>query len=83
MGIVRSGKRRRQRGQAVLEYVILIVVVALAALFVLANFSDRLRSMVTGVTVTLGGEADDSSDKSRIEIVRELDKTGLDYNTNN
>ena len=78
MGIVRSGKRRRQRGQAVLEYVILIVVVALAALFVLANFSDRLRSMVT-----LGGEADDSSDKSSIEIVRELDKTGLDYNTNN
>ena len=83
MGIVRSGKRRRQRGQAGLEYVILIVVVALAALFVLANFSDRLRSMVTGVTVTLGGEADDSSDKSSIEIVRELDKTGLDYNTNN
>ena len=83
MGIVRSGKHRRQRGQAVLEYVILIVVVALAALFVLANFSDRLRSMVTGVTVTLGGEADDSSDKSSIEIVRELDKTGLDYNTNN
>lgn len=39
--------------------------------------------MVTGVTVTLGGEADDSSDKSSIEIVRELDKTGLDYNTNN
>lgn len=37
MGIVRSGKRRRQRGQAVLEYVILIVVVALAALFVLAT----------------------------------------------
>lgn len=59
------------------------MVVALAALFVLANFSDRLRSMVTGVTVTLGGEADDSSDKSSIEIVRELDKTGLDYNTNN
>ena len=83
MGIVRSGKRRRQRGQAGLEYVILIVVVALAALFVLANFSDRLRSMVTGVTVTLGGEAEDSSDKSSIEIVRELDKTGLDYNTNN
>ncbi len=86
MNIIRGKRRRRQRGQrgqAVLEYVILIVVVALAALFVLANFSDRLRSMVTGVTVTLGGQEDDSMSKSSIEIVQELDKTGADYGTNN
>jgi len=83
MGIVRGGKRRRQRGQAVVEYIILIVVIALAALFVLANFSDRLRSMVTGVTVTLGGTEDDSMSKSSVEIVKELDKTGLDYGNSN
>lgn len=86
MGVVRSGKRRRQRGQrgqAVVEYIILIVVIALAALFVLANFSDRLRSMVTGVTVTLGGTEDDSMSKSSVEIVKELDKTGLDYGNSN
>lgn len=83
MGIVRGGKHRRQRGQAVVEYIILIVVIALAALFVLANFSDRLRAMVTGVTVTLGGTEDDSMSKSSVEIVRELDKTGLDYGNSN
>jgi len=77
MGIVRGGKRRRQRGQAVVEYIILIVVIALAALFVLANFSDRLRSMVTGVTVTLGGTEDDSMGKTSLEIVKTLDNTGV------
>ncbi|MDR0932826.1 MAG: hypothetical protein LBM70_07415 [Victivallales bacterium] len=84
MSIIRGKKvRHSERGQAVLEYVILIVVVALAALFVLANFSDRLRSMVTGVTVTLGGQEDDSASKSSLEIVQDLDKTGADYGTNN
>ncbi len=76
---IRSGKfRRRQRGQAFVEYVILVVVVALAALFVLASFSDRLRDMITGVTVTLGGQPADSADKSSIDIVQELDQTGID-----
>ena len=69
--------RHRQKGQAFVEYVILIAVVALAALFVLANFSDRLRDMITGITVTLGGEADSSADKKSIDIVQELDKEGL------
>ncbi len=83
MGMFRGGKRRKQRGQAVVEYIILIVVIALAALFVLANFSDRLRAMVTGVTVTLGGTEDESMGKSSAEIVQELDQTGLDYGNNN
>ena len=48
---------RNQKGQAVVEYVIIIVVVALAALLVLTAFSDRLRGMIAGVTNTLGGEA--------------------------
>lgn len=71
-----KNKIRRQRGQALVEYVILVVVVALAALLVLTAFSDRLRDMITGVTVTLGGTADSSADKSSIDIVKELDKSG-------
>ena len=58
------------------EYVILIAVVALAALFVLGAFSDRLREMIAGVTNTLGGDAD--VDKNSVEIVKELKKEGLD-----
>ncbi len=79
MKLNRKNTRRKSK-QALVEYIILIVVVALAALFVLANFSDRLRNMVTGVTVTLGGEKDDSADKSSAEILRELDSDGLEYN---
>ncbi len=73
----RARKLRRQRGQTLVEYVILVAIIALAALFVLASFSDRLRNMITGVTVTLGGDADSSADKSSIDIVKELDKTGV------
>ena len=43
---VRRRFRKAERGQALVEYVILIAVVALAALFVLGAFSDRLREMI-------------------------------------
>ena len=84
MGVIRRNlKKRIQRGQAIVEYIILVVIIALGALFVLANFSDRLRDMITGVTVTLGGEEDATADRSSLDIVQELDKTGADYGTNN
>lgn len=73
---IRKGIRRNQRGQALVEYVILIAVVALAALFVLGAFSDRLREMIAGVTNTLGGEAE--ADKSSVSIVKELKAEGVD-----
>ena len=70
-------RKCRQKGQAFIEYVILIVVIALAALFVLASFSDRLRDMITGVTVTLGGKKSDDADKESKDIIKDLDKEGL------
>ena len=70
-------RKRRQKGQAFIEYVILIVVIALAALFVLASFSDRLRDMVTGVTVTLGGKKSDDADKDSKDIIKELGREGI------
>lgn len=70
-------RKRRQKGQAFIEYVILIVVIALAALFVLASFSDRLRDMITGVTVTLGGKKSDDAYKESKDIIKDLDKEGL------
>lgn len=70
-------RRRRQKGQAFVEYVILVAVIALAALFVLANFSDRIKDMITGITVTLGGEADAKADEKSIDIIKDLDKEGL------
>ena len=79
MGVIRRNlKKRIQRGQAIVEYIILVVIIALGALFVLANFSDRLRDMITGVTDTLGGEEDATADRSSLDIVQELDKSGVD-----
>ena len=48
--LIRGKRLKRRRGQALMEYVILIAVVALAALFVLASVSDRLRDMISGIT---------------------------------
>ncbi|MBR7107346.1 MAG: hypothetical protein IKC89_02900 [Lentisphaeria bacterium] len=69
-------RRKRQKGQAFVEYVILIAVVALAALFVLAQFSDRLRDMVTGITKTLGGDAETPPDSK--EQLKNLTADGLE-----
>lgn len=77
MKILYRKNRRRQRGQAFVEYVILVAVIALAALFVLANFSDRLRDMVNGITVSLGGEKS-SNDKGALQTVQELSDSGIE-----
>ena len=73
-------RRRREKGQAFVEYVILVAVIALAALFVLANFSDRLKEMITGITVTLGGGADETADTKSKDIIKNLKAEGLDGN---
>ena len=69
--------RGHNKGQAVVEYVILIVVIALAALLVLTAFSDRLREMIAGVTNTLGGEAE-ANKGDTAEMIKDLDSDGLD-----
>ena len=73
---IRNRKFRRQKGQAFVEYVILIAVVALAALFVLANFSDRLGDMVTGITNTLGGDAEKPQGSK--EMMKNLSADGVE-----
>jgi len=74
--MIRRNKWKRQKGQAIVEYVILVVVVALAAFFVLTMFSDRLRDMITGATKALGGEAHSSADKTTEELTKSLTKEG-------
>ena len=69
-------RKRRQKGQAIMEYVIIIVIVALAALVVIGAFSDRIRGMFAGVTTTLGGEADVSTKST--EIMKTMDEGGID-----
>ncbi|MFA6717233.1 MAG: hypothetical protein WC082_16040 [Victivallales bacterium] len=71
-------KRRRQKGQAIMEYVIIIVIVALAALVVIGAFSDRIRNLFAGVTNTLGGNAETVSDGQSVQDMKDLQGSGLD-----
>ena len=67
---------RRSRGQALLEYVIIIAVVAIAALTVLYAFSDQIRAMFSGATEALGGNVADDATQSSEEIFKSI---GDDY----
>lgn len=71
-------KKRKQKGQAIMEYVIIIVIVALAALAVIGAFSDRLRNLFAGVTNTMGGEAEEVEAGSSQQFMKELPASGAE-----
>ena len=72
-------KRRSSGGQAILEYIIIIALVAVAALTVLGLFGDRIKKLIAGSTHALGGdtqgeEEEESSKKmQRMEGGSEFD----------
>ena len=66
---------RRQRGQAMVEYIIIVVIVAIAALVVMGSFSNRIRTMIAGATVSLGGEAPEVNDS--LDELRSLGDGGI------
>ena len=65
-------KRTNAKGQAVVEYIIIIVIVAIAALVVLGAFSDRLRAMIGGVTTNLGGADTGDDGKTSLTKLKEI-----------
>ena len=50
--------RKSQSGQAIVEYIIIVALVAIAAITVISLFSDRIREMFSGATEELGGETE-------------------------
>ena len=68
--------RKRERGQAIVEYVILVAVIAVTAFFVLTMFSDRLRQMISGATTALGGEKSETMDRTTEELTKSLTEDG-------
>lgn len=50
--------RKSQSGQAIVEYIIIVALVAIAAITVISLFSDRIREMFSGATEELGGESE-------------------------
>lgn len=71
-------KFRKQKGQAIVEYIIIIVIVAVAALTVMGIFSDRIREIIAGATSSFGGDASDATSKSSVEILQEIDESGIE-----
>ena len=67
--------KRRCKGQAIVEYIIIVVVVAIAALAIMGMFSDTIRTKIAGATSALGTEKDVKSEaeKSSTETLKELD----------
>ena len=68
--------RKRERGQAIVEYVILIAVIAVTAFFVLTMFSDRLRQLISGATTALSGEKSETMDRTSEELTKSLTEDG-------
>lgn len=72
-------KRRSSGGQAILEYIIIIALVAVAALTVLGLFGDRIKALIAGSTEAIGGKnsaqaAGDDGDS--LKQLQDMDKNG-------
>jgi len=71
---------RNRNGQALTEYIIIVVIVALAAIAILAIFSDTLRAKFGGAVEELGGDTaakDAALNDSSATILKDLDKDGI------
>lgn len=73
-------RKKSTTGQAIVEYIIVIVIVAVAALTVMGLFSDRLRVLIAGVASTLGSTeaAGEATGKKSTEILKEMTAEGID-----
>jgi type IV pilus assembly protein PilA len=49
-------RRSRKSGQTMVEYAIIVGILAIAALAIFGVFSDRIRAMMGGATRELGGD---------------------------
>jgi Flp pilus assembly pilin Flp len=54
-----------KRGQTMTEYIIIVVVVALAAIAIVAAFSDTVQAKFRGATEELGGTAGQTVDSQQ------------------
>lgn len=76
-------KKRNCKGQAIVEYIIIIVIVAVAALTVMGIFSDRIREIIAGVASTFGAQnASSAVDNSSVSILQSIDRNGISLNSN-
>ncbi len=74
-------KKAKSKGQTIVEYILIITLVAIASLVVLGIFSDRIRTIIAGAASTFGADnAADAVDQSSTEILQNIDANGIDVN---
>ncbi len=74
-----TGRVRQRRGQALTEYIIIVVIVALAAIAIVSIFSDTIREKFAGAVEELGGDSaakDAAMDISSHQYLKDLDRDG-------
>jgi hypothetical protein len=57
-------KKNNKSGQGMVEYIIIVAVIALAAIVIFGIFGDTIRAKMGGAVSELGGTGTDSSTKS-------------------
>jgi len=62
---------KSKSGQGMTEYIIIVAIIALAALAVFGLFGDRIRAMLGGAIVDLGGDED--------EVIEATETSSEDY----
>ena len=70
----RAGQSRKE-GQAMVEYIIIVVVVAIAALLIFGVFGDTIRQKMGGAVEAIGGDSsavDDATSTDSVEVLQEL-----------
>ncbi len=71
--------RKKTRRQTIVEYILIITLVAIAAIVVLGIFSDRIREIIAGAASTFGADdAEEAVETSSVEILQNMEAQGID-----
>ena len=72
-------KQSRKNGQTMVEYIIIVAIIAVAALAIFGVFSDRIRAVLGGATVQLGGDqtsVNTATDTKSEDFLKKIQKDG-------
>ena len=73
--------KKKRSGQTIVEYILIVVLVAIASLVVLGLFSDTLRKKISGAISSITGGSEASEAQSDVttkseDILKNLDEKG-------
>lgn len=72
-------KRNRRKGQAIIEYVLIIAIVVVASVAILGMFSDTVRHKIAGIIKVFdpSADTDNAINTTSQELLENLDENGL------